>query len=64
MNTERKMPLLEGAMKTLVREKVSELKAFKMELKMEEVPQTDEQKAKENISDIFRLQEKYMKEDI
>ena len=59
MKTERKIPLLDGAMKTLVKEKVSELKAFKMELKMElkveGIDQTDEQKAKENISETFRF---------
>lgn len=62
MKTERKMPLLEGAMKTLVREKVSELKAFKMELKMEEIGQTDEDKAKETVSRAFRMEVTDMKE--
>lgn len=46
MKTEKKVPLLEEGMKTVVRDKISELKAFKEELKMDKNHKTDEEIAK------------------
>lgn len=47
MHTEKKVPLLEEGMKSVVRDKVTELKSWKEQLKMTNKSQrTDEEKAK------------------